>query len=1157
MNDQSPPKRVTRARAAAKTTDTGVKTTKIATAASKAKVTRAASTTKRKTRADDVQEDEPQHIEEDTKEIIEPEPEVPKTTRGRPKKGTQAQPEAEMEKAPAPTRGSRATKKVPAVESEVDKDVAASEKPTTAPSRSTRAPKKAPTPNRLTETSSSKTNDTAVDSEVHEVVGHSFAASEEPVPAPTKTTRGRPKKAEPAASEPARTTRGRAKKVEVAEAEPSVVEEPAKKPTRTRAATVSKATAPKKSVKFEEPDKENIAPPAANGKGKAKDIEVGTGLKAKPVRKPAVTTRSTRGRANVDGNINPHETSLEPKVEERKSSPLSPKKATQVATAKDHSDDELATNEKTPMKPLMRSPMKPPGSVSVFGTAKKLDFSVSQVNRAITQDFGGSIMASPARRPPASAFKESLRTSPQRANLGDALGGSLLKSPFKMSMPAEKSSDEGSPFKASLLQSPARRPQSPTKVTEKGSPSRSGNDKSVFGTTPKASTFKISRFATPRTLTKSAMRPGQMLPPSTMPKVSSGSPNNDLTDLDEPSAPSLSFSGRLSSIMPREADPAIPSSEPISEENEAEPVIEPAEDPMVIDDTITVVGRPSMDVQSNTPIVSPSRNSTGDFGLREVDENPFHESDSEDELASGSPKYSPIALTGFNTSSHDFATSPNTPIRLTAITKTPKTTATMQKSARKQQIGFTPLAQQLSSWMSASPEKSTAEASRTKSNNVSSEQVAVQPSLVKSTYFDDEMSVRDEMQDDSEASVEVDDIHFSPVEVDEEDLALAHEADEMSLLEQDHLMDVEDVDQLMNAEPEQMQISEDMVAEFINTEAVQYEIAEVVEPADINSEQNIEEPLQQVIISDAENIDSLQPDAIEPSHMVEGAVWGLGITEPENIEAFQPDTIGLDSSMQEEADHLVPVEFNNNETLSPEVTVEPALSEASQDYGDENAMPLDPALFAIQAAPLAPAAPSTPRYSTPKRVLTERVFHTVSKVPLKAAAEDSPLGVSPVKRSASISKLPVQQPTTSLTRSNTVISYSPSKRTRSHSPQKEVVMRDACVTPSKPEGDGWSTIGTPARTPRRDLNTALLKGAVVFVDVHTTEGADASGLFTELLTQMGARCVKRWDWNGDREESSKIGITHVVFKDGGKRTLEKAKETDGVVSCVGVGWVLE
>ena len=92
--------------------------------------------------------------------------------------------------------------------------------------------------------------------------------------------------------------------------------------------------------------------------------------------------------------------------------------------------------------------------------------------------------------------------------------------------------------------------------------------------------------------------------------------------------------------------------------------------------------------------------------------------------------------------------------------------------------------------------------------------------------------------------------------------------------------------------------------------------------------------------------------------------------------------------------------------------------------------------------------------------------------------------------------------------------------------------------------------------------------------MHTSEGADASGVFVELLTQMGARCVKSWAWNpaaaassstsppmagkdGASASSSRIGITHVVYKDGGKRTMEKVRETGGVVQCVGVSWVLE
>jgi hypothetical protein len=131
----------------------------------------------------------------------------------------------------------------------------------------------------------------------------------------------------------------------------------------------------------------------------------------------------------------------------------------------------------------------------------------------------------------------------------------------------------------------------------------------------------------------------------------------------------------------------------------------------------------------------------------------------------------------------------------------------------------------------------------------------------------------------------------------------------------------------------------------------------------------------------------------------------------------------------------------------------------------------------------------------------------------------------------------------------------------------------------------WSTLSTPAESPQRLPNPTILKGAVVYVDVHTSEGADASGIFVELLSQMGARCVKRWAWSphqtGSPTPSSdvatvstggdifspgsqsvgtpagKIGITHVVYKDGGKRTLEKVRDTNGVVCCVGVGWVLE
>ena len=113
-----------------------------------------------------------------------------------------------------------------------------------------------------------------------------------------------------------------------------------------------------------------------------------------------------------------------------------------------------------------------------------------------------------------------------------------------------------------------------------------------------------------------------------------------------------------------------------------------------------------------------------------------------------------------------------------------------------------------------------------------------------------------------------------------------------------------------------------------------------------------------------------------------------------------------------------------------------------------------------------------------------------------------------------------------------VISYPPTKDRKTE--------QGSLAQPTTPgKAEACSTVGTPARTPRRDLNNELLRGAVVFVDVHTSEGSDASAVFVDLLNQMGARCVKTWNWNPshDGNGESKIGITHVVYKDGGKRDM--------------------
>lgn len=1067
MADQSPPKRVTRARAAARTTDTTVKTARIATASARAKATRAtpAPSAKRKTRADDAAEVEEKHDDEEADDLAMPEP--ARSTRGRPRKTAN-------------------------VEEETVK-------------------------------------------------------GEEAVPAPVRATRGRPKKAvvevsEPAPApaptlEPTRSTRGRPKKVDAGlEAQAETSTEPVRKTTRSRATATKPATAAKKNVTFEEtsePNKENQIPARAGLKGKAKAVEETLGMRAKPVRK-AATTRATRGQDKKSADAGP--------PEEPEKAPLSPKKVTQLATSKESSsDDELATSEKTPMKPLSKTPMKLPGNV--FGTAKKPDFTISIADKASSstaQDFGASL-ASPARRPPSSPFKEGMKDSPKRLAFADSIlhapfrvGQSAMKpvsSPFKDSMRASPkrvnmgeamaqathkgtlplSNNAAATFKTSLLQSPAKRPYSPTKVSSNGSPTR----ERAVPATPGHRTLKVSRFATPKTVQRgifSASMLAKSKSKSETPLVETATPED--TPPMASQKPTGGFTGRMSSIVPREIEPAvIPDVETVeeqvpeargtkaSEEKENnipeddnmnldddiiisgdEPELAAEEptvaEPMSLDDVKEYLGMSVQSTRSTTPPMDPPANIHDSFSLRPEHHDVFSDSESEDELAAESPAYSPAPLGNFKISSKDFAAL-GSPLRAAGTPRARSHGPSDEESggqlspvagrssrkARCVHLGMTPLARQLSGWKASSPGEPICDSAT--SDETAEERAesllepglaedihagvgtTVEPSPVKSSFFDDEMLIRDESDEHAEDIGDlVDEVELNQVELDDEDLALAAEADEMSLLE---------------------------------------------------------------------------PDDVEVHH----------------------------------GDFLDPASD--------------AMSEASQEYGDENAIPIDPVLLAHDAQP-----PRSPVPTTPARNYASRVFHTVSKVPLKPAATESPVRYSPVKRSASVSRIPTQRyKPTSLSRSKTVTTRSPSISTTNTTSQTPQTSHNSSVldtgadfgsTPIRSDSPlqeihdpaAWSAAGTPGRTPRKDLNVRTLRGAVVFVDVHTTEGADASGLFVELLTQMGARCVKQWTWNpGHEEDGGKVGITHVVFKDGGKRTLEKVRESRGLVCCVGVGWVLE
>jgi hypothetical protein len=871
-------------------------------------------------------------------------------------------------------------------------------------------------------------------------------------PVPVKPSRGRPKKA-PAAeavdgenlenkttkSSAPKATRGRPKKdaTESAKEEP-IVEEPApavKKAVRTRAGTTSKTTtATRKRVAFNEgeSDKENRVPSPPKKEIKA------TSLRARAVRKPPVPTRTTRRGKAVD----------EAPIEAERPPPLSPKKVTQVSISSE-SDDELATRRTTPVKALLKSPVKNPSPVK----ASKLDFGSSTVDTSTTnafnspiKGFGGSVLATPARRPPPSPFKDTLKDSAKKVQLGDSLLG---RQPFRVSAAMTAFTPAPAPqaqFKSSLLGTPARRPpQTVGKLHSFKTPMRSAS-----GIAPATEGPQVNAFTLPRPIETESMSSAFRATKSpTHIKVHKMTPPGKFTEDFNESAPLSMFEeGGISSMVakplptPKPKSPLKSAMKSITRATIARPMFSLSPTKETFEQRKVTIQSPRSTPKkqleeearpTTTPTeVVPESVKKASFAFQSPATQYPSDEDSDDELIL-------IDLKDHRISSEDFA-APESP--------TPANSKSLESALEKEvhprdtepgvipptsNTSMTPLVKQLGGWMGASPDKNVVAYRQAETRGIFSPTVPapdLQPiskedplrvSPVKSSFFEDEMSIRTD------------------------------------------------------------------------------------------------------------------PDAA---------------------------TTGMEEAVEEPLD-----------------VIESAVSEASQEYGDENAPP-EEQIFDLTERP-APIA--TADACTPTKVFPQRTFHTVSKVPLKPAAEDSPC--RPMKRSNSLSgplsprKAPLVL-ASPLVRSKTVASFSPASRTSRSRPS--TVLTQDYYTPTKPSSTlepstpgtiSYQFAATPSRTPRPDLCPTTLKGATVFVDVHTTEGADASSLFVELLSQMGAHCVKTWSWNprasisqsGVDDEpkrpstpaSQKVGITHVVYKDGGKRTLEKVRWAQGAVSCVGVGWVLE
>lgn len=859
----------------------------------------------------------------------------------------------------------------------------------------------------------------------------------------TRATRA--KKIEPAEEEPAKPKRGRPRKNTENE-EPKTAPEPVK--TRTRAATTT-ATKPvaKKTVTFQEPEKENINPDTKK-EGEAKPA---AGIRGRPVRRGAAaaapkTTTTTTAAPAAKTTRGARATTTKPAGKAPEKMPLSPKKATQV-TARDRdppSEDELAGPEKTPLK---KKPLRPPPSSTLVQSkaseaaeeapAEKADEPKKEEEEAAPAD----VLRSPAKRPPPTPFKDAIKSPAKRAEgfqlpasaskpAGQQPGAtplkmSLLQSPAKkpqaglsMAPPALPRAEPvgGTPLRSSLMGTPARRPGSVLRAF-----ASARKEAAAAAAVEESPATRATILSTPLT----AAKPSEMLMDGEEAEGAAGAARNLFA---EP-MPSLKFPGRLSAVLPRDADPAYDLDMTTVEEGsedavqlvgdaqEAE-VEEPAEEgePLGAEDVhkdAEVDEETDVEVSDKEPVGSEDddheMSDIFDEAEQAADENNTEQPEEPSNATRSTPKpANEFSLRqedldpfkGLDEESDDEQTSTPQRNKSTSPTRSVVTPSGLPRRVstgrRASGLGFTPLADKLGAWKASSPVK--AAAARRQSDAAS---VMSNDDLARQCFFDDEMSVREQNEINAEimAALEADidaqiDPGFDDIPFTAEDMELAEEAEELSMMES--------------------------------------------EPA-----------------------------------------------------AQDPD-----------------------ETLS----------EASQDYGDENQVPSEPS---VAVPPQTPARP------------IQNSSHTVSKVPLKGADHSTP---SPVKRRRhSVSKLPVQRPA-SVRRSATVISYSPTKSDR-----------PAAGTPSK---EAWSAQGTPARTPRKDLQAGLLRGAVVYVDVRTSDGGDASEFFVELLGEMGARCVRRWDW-GPAEDSARVGITHVVYKDGGKRTLEKVREAGGVVQCVGASWVLE
>ncbi|KAI3338249.1 hypothetical protein F4824DRAFT_90360 [Ustulina deusta] len=1089
---------------------------KATTAATNTTVTTpAAATGKRKLRTFDTDDDEDDLSKEDNTQRTMNHP--AKKLRGRAKKAVDPEPESESEiesesqskprqkAAPSTTTNSRATRGRP--------------KKSTVTTASSSAAKKQ-TPSAVSYTRTRKTG--SKDDDTDDLA----AATQQPT---QKTTRRRA----------AAGTITTAFTTEPTPGLKSAVSRPASKVTGVL----------KKTVTFEEPEKENMLPSAAT---KAKTEATGTaatGMRAKPVRKPTASGRTTRASARAAT------------METTEKKPLSPKKDGQnrpLSRDASSSDDELATDEKTPLKPLMKSPVKPPSGVrklELLLPDKQKDENSPQSSELSF----ASVFSSPARRLPSSPFKNAMMSPAKRVDPAGGLFTSTnaeqaVESPTKLSMlmsPAkrphmplqafqfnqEQVTATRSPMKPSLLSTPAKRPALPMKLL--GSPVSKTEEKSqeVSKEYTHSLTEEISEDeqlqSQIRAETEAISPEESAVVEKTLEPIQEFD-NEDSLLLESPT-PQLEFPGRLSAVLPRHADPALKKNPlPVPEltiHSTQLNIPEPEESKLVMSESpkneLNVEAPPDdgMDIHEATAEEQPK-----------AVENQVQHVDSC--AAESMEQFTNACEPQSELQSIDKSEAVD---KESAILNSAQTTPPQVASKR---IGFGLRAKDLEDDDMSDSEDELAFSNKaiTKhQDNTTADSVPVTPAspIFKSAVRKIPASAARAANRAIRSVSRSNRFSYTPLSV-QLGAWRASSPLKASQSQQKPASQTEDAED----DDDEYSLLDDNEFAAVETPAAKgFFNDEMKIRADMDIDATVEAYLE------AEIAAKLGQHDVDADIVAKLDKYGIEADVAPTFDKSDEHNVGI---MHEDLSIITEVTetslLNTPESEQSRSRGE-SVSAASQEYGDENVVPIDPALFSNEAD--APTSNNVP--VTPKRPFAFKEFHTVSKVPLKRADDSPPRSYKRLCSTAS--KVASRRPSGPY--SNVTL---PSQRSSSMSFKTDQESKLPPVTPSK--SVPWSLVGTPARATRPDLDPALLRGAIVFVDVHTTEGADAGTIFVDLLIQMGARCVKSWPWNpaaltDGKVDASKVGITHVVFKDGGKRTLEKVNESNGNVQCVGVGWVLD